>query len=103
MSPPTISRGHELRRHPRTPVSGTVTVGWTDAGGVNRVTRGRCTNASQSGLCIELRDPLPDRAYVNFRCESLKLAGTGSVRHCSRRSLCWTIGLEFSGGLAWKS
>ncbi len=103
MPTPTSTSERELRRHPRTRVTGPVTVGWTDAAGVARISRGRYLDASQSGVSVELRDPLPERAYVNFRCQGLDVAGTGSVRYCCRNKLTFTIGLEFTGGLVLRS
>lgn len=97
-----VSPSHELRRHPRSLVSGPVTVGWTDAAGVNRISRGKYVNASETGVCLELRDPLPERGFINFRCEGLRLSGSGSVRHCGRKQMTWTVGVEFCGGLSWR-
>lgn len=100
--PPVITPGHDPRRHPRVPVSGRATVAWTDSSGLNRAVTGRYTNASRSGVALELRDPLPDRAYVSFKCDGIKLSGSGAVRYCSRRNMGWRVGVEFSGGLSWQ-
>lgn len=99
MFAPSSTPGHDLRRHPRLPASERIALAWTDPSGTNRLVHGTCSNTSANGLGIELRDPPAARGYVNFRCESLKLNGSGSVRYCVRKGRNWLVGVEFSGGL----
>lgn len=91
----------DLRRHQRQPTSGRITLSWTDARGINCVARGECLNISPTGISVELREMLAARTYVSLQCPPHGIRGSGSVRYCFRTKLNWTVGIEFSGGLAW--
>jgi hypothetical protein len=90
-----------LRREERTAVNLPVLLVWADSHGGERCLWGRCTNVSESGLRLQLHNPVPTRLYVNFRIDLLRLNGSGSVRYCRREGDTFATGIEFSGGLKW--
>jgi hypothetical protein len=92
-----------LRRHERTNIAKRVTISWTDGQGTSRYAVGNTLDISSSGIQIKVREQIEPRTYVSFEIEGNKIAGTASVRHCVRTGLSFLVGLEFSGGLTWKS
>lgn len=87
----------ELRKHPRRPASHRLLLSWIDGQNVNRMTRAKCVDISQSGMQIESPDAIEVRSYITFRDERSKMSGSGSVRYCFRKGLKYRIGVEFSG------
>jgi len=62
----------------------------------------RILDVSESGMRVELREPLAKQAYVSLRAEQIGLQGSASVRSCVKQGGKYLAGLEFSGGLKWK-
>jgi len=92
----------ELRRHTRSTKSAPVHVVWKDRQGVDNVIRGTIIDVSESGIRIELAEPLDKQTYVTLQSTSLGLHGSASVRSCTRKGVKYVVGLELSGGLKWK-
>ena len=88
-----------LRKHPRALLDSEVNLSWEDAQGVHRHSRGKCVNVSERGLGLLVPDEIPVRSYVNFRVESLRFVGSGSVRSIRRKGPKYAVGLEFAGTL----
>jgi hypothetical protein len=63
---------------------------------------GSTTDISESGIRLEVREPIDKQTYVTLQCPTLGLHGTASVRTCTRKGTKFVVGLEFSGGLRWK-
>jgi hypothetical protein len=97
-----MSREGELRRHTRSAKSAPVHVVWKDRQGVDNIARGTIIDVSESGIRVELPEPLEKQSYVTLQCTSLGLHGSASVRTCTRKGLKYVVGLELSGGLKWK-
>ncbi len=90
------------RRDDRIPTEQLIEVTWKDRYGQEKFVKARTLNVSQSGMKIEMPEPLEKLAYVTFRSSALSLHGTASVRSCTRQATKYLVGLEFSGGLRWK-
>ena len=91
-----------LRRHERTTECAPVQVMWKDRSGGDKYANARALDISESGMRIEVPEPLQERSYVTLRSDKLKLNGTASVRTCIRNGNRYWIGLEFSVGMKWK-
>ena len=76
-----------------------VDIGWNDTEGNNKCQRFQAIDVSDSGMQIEMTEPLRERSYVNVRAEKLGVHGTASVRSCVRKGLKYRVGLEFSVSL----
>jgi hypothetical protein len=85
----------ERRRRARIAFKGSVILCWTDDRGQDHYRNGRCTNISERGCSIELRDPLPVRAIISLRIPELDLSAFATVRHVTRKGMKVNIGLEF--------
>lgn len=92
----------ELRRHERSTKSAPVQLVWKDRQGVDNVMRGTIIDVSESGIRIEMAEPLEKQTYVTLQSTSLGLHGSASVRSCTRKGVKYVVGLELSGGLKWK-
>jgi len=75
---------------------------WKDRQDIDRFMKGRILDVSESGIRVELPDPLDRQTYVTLQAASLGLHGSASVRSCVRKGMKYIVGLELSGGLKWK-
>jgi hypothetical protein len=91
-----------LRRHARSDQTAPIRIAWKDSAGVDRMINGTVLDISQSGLRVQLPDPIEARAYVTLHAPRLGLQGSASVRSCERKGMKYIAGLEFSAGLKWK-
>ena len=87
----------DLRRHTRSTQAAQVQIVWNHG-----VLKGRIINVSESGMRVEVSDPLEKQTYVTLQAASLGLHGSASVRTCTRKGMKYLVGLEFSAGLKWK-
>jgi len=92
----------ELRRHVRAAKSSPVQIVWKDRQGTDKFVQGRIVDVSESGIRVEITEPLEKQTYVTLQSPGLGLHGTASVRSCARKGLKYAVGLEFSAGLKWK-
>ena len=92
----------ELRRHVRAAKSSPVQIVWKDRQGTDKFVQGRIVDVSESGIRVEITEPLEKQTYVTLQSPRLGLHGTASVRSCTRKGLKYAVGLEFSAGLQWK-
>jgi hypothetical protein len=92
----------ELRRHARSAKSAAVQLIWKDRQGIDRFINGRIVDVSESGIRVELSDPMEKQTYVTLQAAGLGLHGSASVRTCARKGMKYLVGLEFSAGLKWK-
>ena len=83
------------RRHSRTKINTPGWIEWTDECGLKRHVRGRCFDISSSGLRIVVHQPIPAGATVNVGIPKAALDLTGTVRHCRKNGLWYSVGLEF--------
>ena len=95
------SKGN-IRRHSRADTAAPLQIIWKDHGGLDKFTNARALDVSESGMRIEVIEPLPERSYVTLRSDKLGLQGSASVRSCTRKGLKYVVGLEFSAGMKYK-
>lgn len=98
-----MSDDGKLRRHDRASAQGAaVQLVWKDRSGEDKFMTGITVDISESGIRLEVREPIEQRSYVTMQCAALGIHGSASVRSCTRRGTKFLLGLEFSGGLRWK-
>ncbi|MCC7497368.1 MAG: PilZ domain-containing protein [Bryobacterales bacterium] len=93
----------KTRRHDREPFQERVTLTWAGSDGNGRIMQGTGVTISRSGFSIKVPEQLQLQSYVSFRTRDGRLSGSGSVRHCVRSGVEYLVGIEFSGGLEWRS
>ena len=93
----------KLRRAPRVPLDQRVRLCWTNDRGETCVTYGRSLDISEVGLSVRTDIAVPPQAYVMFRVEAENFEGSASVRHVKRSGMKHIIGLDFCGGLRWRT
>jgi hypothetical protein len=91
----------EKRSEVRSPSPAKVKVTWTDEQGGAAWQLARCVEISKSGMRLDAETPIAARTPVRFDSTELKLAGTGVVRHCTRKGIRVHLGVEFSSGVVW--
>jgi hypothetical protein len=89
----------DTRRHDRIPYLAAVRISWEDAHGLRKYAQARCLDVSEDGLLIEVPEPIPVHSTVSLRAEAIKLAGSGTVKHVTRRGSKMVLGLELSHAL----
>jgi hypothetical protein len=93
--------GRDRRRAIRYQCSADVRLAWTS--NFDTYLAGKCVDISRTGFRILIAHPIPDRTCVSFKSDSLALAGSATVRFCKRQTGKYVIGLNFEGGVAWRS
>lgn len=88
-------RTRGVRADPRRPMSGPIEVSWKYGPSLEWHSHGRCLDVSAGGLKMELPDPIDVFERIRFRVIHADLAGTASVRHCSRVGANYVIGVKF--------
>jgi hypothetical protein len=79
-----------------------MSISWDDAHGQTKFAIAKGNNICENGVALRVNEPLPVRSYVLLHSESLHLSGTAAVRYCLRGNGCYSVGLEFSGGMKYK-
>jgi len=97
-----MSQEGELRRHTRASKTSSIQIVWRDRQGDDKFVLGRIVDVSESGVRVEVPEPLEKQTYVTLHSAGLGLHGTASVRSCTRKGVKYAVGLEFSAGLQWK-
>jgi hypothetical protein len=97
-----VHREGDLRRHWRSTKSALAYIVWSDRTGEDKFANGRTVGISESGIRIEVAEPLEKQTYVTLQCSALGLRGRASVRSCARKGMKYIVGLEFSSGLRWR-
>jgi len=92
---------HNQRQHARTVVQESILLSCT-MDGMNRLFRGKCVEVSEAGMKVVCPERIPVRTFLNLRCDSLGLHGSGSVRYSMSWKMQYRIGIEFTGATAWK-
>src|SRR5260221_3244053 len=89
----------ETRRQERTMAQAAAKLRWCGKSGEARYARGKIINCSETGLCIELTEPIRTCSYVVLDAPEIKRADWGgAVRHCEQKGLKFRIGLELTTG-----
>jgi PilZ domain-containing protein len=77
-------------------------VSWQDGQGRLCTTDARIINASESGLAIEVPQPLPPLAKVRLRSGQRHLEGNATVRYCRSSGARYRVGLHLDDILHWE-
>jgi hypothetical protein len=85
----------ELRGHERIPVSALATVFWDEVSTGIHYSAGRCLNVSESGMGLQLSEPVARGSHIYVLVENKGFAAFATVRHCS---LTGAIGVELREG-----
>ena len=94
----------ETRRYERVPSATPVKLRWQGTSGEAHFARGKILNASSSGICIELPEPIKPLSYITLDAPGLTKgawAANGSVRHCSPKGCKYFVGVELKTGGKW--
>jgi hypothetical protein len=92
----------DLRRTERVPALQPISISWDDGHGEPKFAIAKGSNICENGVGLRVNEPLPLRSFVSLHSESLRLSGTAAVRYCLRGNGCYSVGLEFSGGMKYK-
>ena len=85
-----------LRRQSRSAIAGPIKLSWHDPVQGLVYLRGRCIDASATGMRIELTEPIPKRASIAVSAERIGYSGSASVKHVTRVGTKFVLGLELS-------
>jgi hypothetical protein len=88
--------GKDSRRHRRVPWIGPVRLSWEDSRGETRFAHAKCIDVSESGMRIEAPVPVPSGTRILLNAERIKLSGAATVKHATRYSGKYIIGLELA-------
>ena len=97
-----MASDRDIRRYRRKPISTRAQLMWQDRLGNDKFVNARCFDISESGLRLEVPEPLAVHAQITLRSTDLRLHGRASVKHCSKQGTKYILGVEFVGGLRWK-
>jgi hypothetical protein len=94
---------HDMRRENRRSCSQPVGIMWRDSAGDDKFMNAPVRDISESGIGLQIPEPVPVRSFVTLCAEKLGIHGQASVRYCSRQGMKYSIGVEFTGGTRWKT
>ena len=92
---------HDLRRQIRQYCGQPVGIMWRDTTGDDKFMNAPVRDISESGVGLQIPEPVAVRSFVTLCAEKLGIHGRASVRHCTRQGLNYFIGVEFTGGFKW--
>jgi len=70
---------------------------WTDRAGQSRWAMVRILDLSDSGVRLEVPQPIETLCVVSFSSDDMNLSGQATVRFCRRQGTKYVVGAEFSG------
>ena len=82
-----MSNEGDLRRHARSAKAAPLQLIWKDRQGIDRFINGSIIDISESGVRVELREPLEKQTYVTMQAAGLGLHGSASVKSCARKGM----------------
>jgi len=92
-----------MRRENRRSCTQPVGIMWRDSAGDDKFMNAPVRDISESGVGLQIPEPVPVRSFVTLCAEKLGIHGQASVRYCSRQGMKYSIGVEFTGGMRWKT
>jgi len=72
-----------------------VRASWQDAAGRAKFTIARALDLSETGIRIELPEPVDQRSIISVQSDRIGLAASGTVRYCNRCGSKYLVGIEF--------
>jgi hypothetical protein len=91
-----------IRRHERVACNTRGRAMWADGSGQDKWAIVRIFDLSESGVRLELPEPVEARSVISFSSDDMKVRGQATVRFCRRQGTKYVIGAEFVGGTCWK-
>ncbi|MBK9168343.1 MAG: PilZ domain-containing protein [Bryobacterales bacterium] len=76
---------------------------WLDQDGMTRMALAPAINLSESGMAVELPEPVLTGTKVRLHADRERLWGRASVRHCRPQSGRYMVGLQFEEGMRWEA
>jgi len=86
----------DTRRHQRISYLGPVRISWMDENNAPQFAQGKCVDASEGGLRVEILKPIPVYSVVSLRADQANLGGSAIVKHIARSGSKYIVGLELS-------
>jgi hypothetical protein len=86
----------DIRRHHRIPYVGPVRLSWEDDQGRPKFIQAKCVDISETGLRVEVSEPIPVRTSLQLRAERINLSGSAAVKHSVRYGSRYLLGLQLS-------
>lgn len=91
-----------IRRHERTACDTKGRATWADRSGQDKWAIVRIFDLSESGVRLELPEPVEARSVISFTSDDMKVRGQATVRFCRHQGTKYVVGAEFVGGTSWK-
>jgi hypothetical protein len=91
-----------IRRHERVECNTRGRAMWSDGSGQDKWAIVRIFDLSESGVRMELPEPVEARSVISFSSDDMKVRGQATVRFCRRQGTKYVVGAEFVGGTTWK-
>lgn len=99
----TLHPNRDRRRFERFTVTGKIKLNWKTPDGHSFAATARCLDVSETGVLLESERPVPVGALINLESADLHVAGIAAVCHCRPKGLKYLLGLEFRGGLRFRT
>jgi PilZ domain-containing protein len=99
----SMPRKGDIRRHKRVLQSARVRISWMDRFGSEKFAAADIVDISETGMRIKVSESLTAGTLVTLQSDRPSLHGRASVRSCVRHGAKFLVGMEFIGGLKWKS
>ena len=96
-------RKSDHRKNSRQAAAGKLRVLWQDADGLEHVCTAELVDTSGNGIRIRVDIQMAPRTYVTVNDRAAGIMGCGSVRYCRFEKGKYAVGVEFSGGVSWRS
>lgn len=98
----TSTAAKEKRARDRKNLTGRVRIFWCE-NGIQRQTTGELRDISPTGLSCWVGQRMPSPTVIRLECPVQHLHGDALVRHCNSQGARFLLGIEFRGGLTWRS
>jgi curved DNA-binding protein CbpA len=85
----------EKRRKQRHVFDCALEISWRDSDGIGHTAPGRAADLSDTGIRVEVGEPIQAGTDLHLRAERYGLTGSATVRHSTRRGSKYVLGLEF--------
>jgi hypothetical protein len=91
----------ERRRESRDPLTGFLSILFTDLEGRESVMHAQLLDISVSGARLSVHQKIPALSAVTFYDHKFGIGGRGTVRFCRSGRKGYEVGLEFPNGTGW--
>ena len=91
-----------IRRHKRVACDTKGRATWVDRSGQNKWAIVRIFDLSESGVRLEMPEPVETRSLISFISDAMRLRGQATVRFCRHQRGKYVVGAEFVGGTSWE-